>query len=76
MRKLLLAVCTRGRGVALFLLVFAASSGCQMIDHWRGPGYGDKEAETLRKGKDKPEKKRERFFFDERANEIERHLGL
>ena len=66
---------SRTRLSILIVVLALFASGCQQFDRWRGPGFPDDESTTFRKPTEKPPKS-ERFFFDERANEIEKHLGL
>jgi len=55
------------------------TSGCRQIEALRGPGYPESDEEIpakLRSQKSSDSKSPERYFFDERASQIERHLGL
>lgn len=57
------------------LLLLVVVGGCRQFESWRGEGYKDKDAEWGKQYRPSGPKG-QRFFFDERASQIERSLGL
>lgn len=60
---------------AVVLIALAGGAGCQRINQLRGKGYEGADAEWGAKYRPKGDGS-ERYFFDERAAQIESSLGL
>jgi len=58
----------------IIVLVLLAS-GCKRFEAWRGEGFTGADAEWGKKYRPTGPKG-ERYFFDEKASQIERSLGL
>ncbi|NLX55438.1 MAG: hypothetical protein GXY58_10025 [Planctomycetaceae bacterium] len=68
---------TRRRFVRYLALLAAPSflAGCHLLKPEEDRGYQDPDA-TWGKAYRPPSKKKEKFFFDERARQIEESLGM
>jgi hypothetical protein len=62
-------------GIAL-LMAFPCFQGCSLWNRWTGAEESEREAAVLETEFRPKAQKSEPYFFDERARQIERNLGM